>query len=345
MRVFITGGAGLIGGAASAHLIERGHETVLTDIAPEVSVPSTIYAACDIMDFDSVFEQMRGCDSVVHMAALRSPLNGPGHKVFSINTAGTFNVFEAAAKHGIKRVVQASSINAIGCAWNVGDFTPQYFPVDEAHPQDTSDPYSFSKQQIEDIGDYYWRREKIASVALRFPGVWDVERRKSGEWDQRFLKMRTFLEEFSALPAAEQQKQLTEARQQCLAYRANRRMEFPQERLRINPKNGLSEVLLNAYTFDRFNLWTALDVRDAALSIELSLTAPIEGSLPLFINEPLNTLNYASEKLAHLFFPEVTERKHPINGSESLVSMNRARELIGFEPQYPISGDQYAETR
>src|SRR5690242_12278797 len=113
MRIFITGGAGLIGKAAAARLLETGHEVHLTDLAAETDAPHTTYAACDIMDFNAVQKQMRGCDAVVHMAALRSPMFGPGQDVYRINTVGTFNVFEAAAKHGIKRVVQASSINAI----------------------------------------------------------------------------------------------------------------------------------------------------------------------------------------------------------------------------------------
>ncbi|MGO8126710.1 NAD-dependent epimerase/dehydratase family protein, partial [Rhizobium ruizarguesonis] len=66
---------------------------------------------------------------------------------------------------------QASSINALGCAYNITDFSPQYFPIDEAHPSYTTDPYSFSKQTVEEIGEYYWRRDGISSVALRFPWV------------------------------------------------------------------------------------------------------------------------------------------------------------------------------
>ncbi|HYO89537.1 MAG TPA: NAD(P)-dependent oxidoreductase, partial [Candidatus Limnocylindrales bacterium] len=131
MRVFLTGGAGMIGRAVAAHLLARGHSVHMINIAAETDAPFTTYAPCDITDYESVFAQMRGCDAVVHMAAVRNAMRAPGHEVYRGNTAGTFNTFEAAAKHGIGRVVQASSINALGCAWAIGDWTPLYLPVDE----------------------------------------------------------------------------------------------------------------------------------------------------------------------------------------------------------------------
>ena len=53
------------------------------------------------------------------------------------------------------------------------------FPIDEDHPTYTTDPYSFSKQVIEDIGAYFWRREGISSVFLRFPAVYDMDEGKT----------------------------------------------------------------------------------------------------------------------------------------------------------------------
>jgi nucleoside-diphosphate-sugar epimerase len=342
MKIFITGGAGLIGGAVAAHLMERGDEVHLTDLAPETDAPHSTYTVCDIMDFEAVREQVRGCDAIVHMAALRSPMTGPGHDVFRINTVGTFNVFDAAAKEGIKRVVQASSINAIGCAWNIADFTPLYLPIDEDQPRVTTDPYSLSKQHVEDLGDYFWRRDGISSVALRFPGVYRAEQRRDTPWIERRQRMRDFLDHFVALPEAEQERQMALAREHCLAFRAQRLLEYPETKWRAPVVEGVDEYLMHAYVFDRFNLWASLDVRDAALSIEKSLTASYEGSHNLFINDTHNTLGYDSETLARLFFPEVKARKHPLTGDEALISGERARDLIGFEPQYSLIGEDHA---
>jgi nucleoside-diphosphate-sugar epimerase len=345
MRIFITGGAGLIGRAIAGRLLEGGHEVYLTDLAAETDVPNTTYAVCDILDFNAVQEQMRGCEAVVHMAALRSPMLGTGQDVFRINTVGTFNVFEAAAKEGIRRIVQASSINAIGCAYNVGDFSPRYLPVDEDHPLFTNDAYSFSKQQVEEIGAYYWRRERISSVAFRFPGVYPPEWINNPQHHERQTTMRQFLDRFAALSEAEQRRLVAEVREHALAYRTARNMEYPVQTWNTTPPEGIDPALWRAYTFDRFNLWTAISVLDAAIAIENALLAEYEGSHPLFVNNTENMVDYPSRKLAEWFFPEVTEYKTALEGTEALVSINRARQLIGFEPQYALNGQPHAENR
>ena len=166
MRILVTGGAGRVGNTVVSRLVQQGYDVHVIDSKPEATLEGATYAQCDIMDYDSVREQMRGCDKVVHLAAIPSPIPVPGHEVFRIDVAGTFNVFEAAAAEGIKRIAQASSINALGCAWNIGEMDIRYFPVDEEHPTSTNDPYSFSKQMVEDIADYYWRRDGISSVSF-----------------------------------------------------------------------------------------------------------------------------------------------------------------------------------
>jgi len=342
MRVFITGGAGLIGRAVAVHLMARGYDVHLTDIVPEIDVPHSTYALCDILDFDAVREQVRSCDAIVHMAALRNPLLAHTHDVYRINTVGTFNVFEAAAKEGISHVVQASSINALGCAWNTTDFVPHYLPVDEDHPLFTTDSYSLSKQHGEEIGAYFWRRDRLSSVALRFPGVYRAAEWKDSKGQAGRQAMRAFLDSFVLLPVAEQERQMALARQYTLAFRAERRLEYPDGAWRIPAVDDVNAHLLYAYMFDRFNLWTSLDDRDAALAVEKSLTASLEGSHNLFVNDRQNTLGYDSQTLATLFFPDVTARTQALIGSESLVSVNRARDVIGFEPQYSLIGDSYA---
>jgi nucleoside-diphosphate-sugar epimerase len=339
----LTGGAGLIGRAIASHLLERGHQVHLTDIVPETNAPHTTYAVCDILDFHAVSEQVRGCDAVVHMAALASPYPAPGQDVYRINTMGTFNVFEAAAKAGIRRVVQASSINALGCAWNTVDFSPRYFPIDEDHPQSTSDPYSFSKQQVEDIGEYFWRRDQVSSVAFRFP--WIYRPGFPGQSLERWLATRSVIDRLLAMPAAERSSLLEQARRYCLTVRGERRMEYPNERLHFSPDDGIDPVLAQAYTIDRFNLWVWLDVRDAARAVEHALATPYEGAHALFVNNPDNFLDYDTTTLAALFFPDVTEWRRPITGAQALISTDRARALIGFEPHYIPPGVHDAENR
>lgn len=338
MEIFVTGGAGLIGRAVAIHLLERGYQVRLSDIVPETDVPYTSYQQCDVMNFEQLVEAMRGCHAVVHLAAIRNPMQGASHDVFRVNTVGSFNVFEAAAKHGIKRVAQASSINAIGCAWNIGDFSPQYLPLTEEHPRIPSDAYSFSKQQIEDMADYFWRRDGISSVSLRFPGVYPIAKRDSGDWRGHHQKMREYLDNFQTLPESKQKEQLAEARRLCLIHRAERQLEYPHSKWKVPDSEIADALLLSAYLFDRYNLWAVLDERDAARSVELAISAQYEGSHALFINDDHNSLGYDSASLARLFFPDVPADLH---GTIAFVSNKRAQRLIGFEPKYSLYGAKH----
>jgi nucleoside-diphosphate-sugar epimerase len=87
----------------------------------------------------------------------------------------------------------------------------------------------------------------------------------------------------------------------------------------------------------RPNFWAFVDERDSAQAIEKGLTADREGSHVLFINDAHNWLLYDTEKLLSVMFPEVTGRKRPIRGSDSLVSIDKARDLIGFEPEHSVA--------
>jgi nucleoside-diphosphate-sugar epimerase len=339
MEIFVTGGAGLIGRAVARYLLEQGYRVRLTDLVAETDAPNSSYHVCDIMNYEQVVETMRGCDAVIHLAALRNPMEGTSPDVFRINTVGTFNVFEAAAKHGIKRIAQASSINAIGCAWNIADFSPEYLPIDEAHPSVTTDAYSLSKKHVEEIGDYYWRRDGISSVALRLPGVYQREKRLAGDWSERRQAMRDFLDSFIQLPEDEQKRQMSEAREAIIAYRMERPLEYPNAKWDIPKTDKAPELLLKAYMFDRYNLWASLDERDAARAFEHGIRADFEGSHVFFVNDNHNSHGYDSQILARLFFPDTPAALH---GSESLVSTKRAKELIGFEPQYSLSGGNEA---
>jgi nucleoside-diphosphate-sugar epimerase len=345
MRVLVTGGAGHVGKATVERLLQKGWEVRALDLPTSVEITGAEYVSCDILNYDSLREHLRGCQAVIHLAAIRSPSTTPGQQVFQVNATGTFNVFEAAAAEGIKRIAQASSINAIGCAYNVTDVSPLYFPIDEAHPSSTSDPYSFSKHTIEEIGAYYWRREGISSVALRFPWVYPRDYPQSDAYRNRVQLARQTLDDLLARPEAEQQTLLADARQRTLEYRAARPMEFHDGKPATWRPPQSADPLWFAYNGDRFNFWVMIDERDAAQSLEKGLTADYEGSHVLFANDHHNWLGYDSEILLRLFYPQVTQRKQPLPGSAALVSIDQARKLIGFEPEFSLHGGQHDENR
>lgn len=336
MRILVTGGAGRVGNEVVKRLVKQEYDVHVIDAKPEADLDGASYAQCDINDFESVRQQVKGCDKVVHLAAIPSPISHPGHEVFRIDVAGTFNVFEAAAQEGIKRIVQASSINALGCVWSIGEMDIRYFPVDEVHPLYTTDAYSFSKQMVEDIGAYYWRRDGISSVGFRLPAVWVNDEASIKARQERLQQARGAMQEFVALPPEERKAQVIEAQQQSLEYRAERLFEYPEAVAKDRNIWDMGDWLTQVYTYERFNFWTYINELDSAQAFDKALFADYEGSHALFVNAKNNTLNFDTNTLLDIFFPDVTERKRSIVGTESPISNEKAHALIGYEPEHTV---------
>lgn len=336
MRVLITGGTGLIGKATTSHLLQKGWQVRILDLKPGVETDGVEYVQGNILNFDELLEPMQGCDVVVHLAAIRTPHMAPASQVFEVNVAGTFNIYEAAARMGIKRVVQASSINAFGGYYGTVEIDVRYLPIDETHPTYTTDSYSLSKQLIEEVGEYFWRRDGISGTALRFPGVVPQGHIQSEAFAGRRKASRQTIDELVSLSDAERQKRMDTIKARNLEFRRLRPFDFHPDHEPVPNPPLLDDPLFRAYVGDRYNFWAFVDERDAAQSIEKSLTADYKGSHALFINDRANYLSYNSRTLAALFFPEVTDLKSDLPGISSLISIDKARNLIGFEPEYSI---------
>lgn len=105
----------------------------------------------DIRDYDSVFNAMKGCDGVLHLAALigipysyESPL-----AYIRTNVEGTYNVLQAARELRLKDVVVTSTSETYG--------TAQRVPIDESHPLVGQSPYSASKIAADQLAISYFR--------------------------------------------------------------------------------------------------------------------------------------------------------------------------------------------
>jgi len=169
MRIGVTGGNGLIGRAVVDLAVADGHEVVSIDTAPpERQASGATFVAADVTRYDLLEQAVRGCDALVHLAAIRSPIGRPDYEVHNTNVVASYNALSVAARLGIQRVCQASSINATGAAfsrWPRYD----YFPLDEQHPTYNEDPYSLSKWICEQQADSFARRyEAMAIASLRF---------------------------------------------------------------------------------------------------------------------------------------------------------------------------------
>ena len=113
MRIVITGAAGEIGSVVVEEL-RHSHELVLIDIRPVsryltiIADLSKLSAFPQIGDQSNWSEAIKGADVVVHLAANKHVMSSWA-EVMSDNIQATWNVFEAAARHRIPRVVFASS--------------------------------------------------------------------------------------------------------------------------------------------------------------------------------------------------------------------------------------------
>jgi NAD(P)-dependent dehydrogenase (short-subunit alcohol dehydrogenase family) len=342
MHVLVTGGYGAVGRAAVMRLAAAGFSVKVVGIGADFQIPAVEYAHCDITDYAHLRESVRGCEAIVHLAAVTGPALASSPKTFEINAQGTFNVFRAAEEEGIRRVVQASSINATGQFYGLKPVPLAYLPLDEDHPVSSTDIYSFTKQIAEEIGDYFWRRSGISSVALRFPWVAPVEAREYMVGRQ--ARSLALCERLLKLSPEEHKAWFERAWKKYNELRA----------LGINEDhalfNRIQEVESDFFAEDffamssRVNFFVVVDERDSARAIELGLTAPYEGSHALFINDDHNHAGVPSSTLAKLLYPDVTVFKKTLVGSQALVSIERARALLGFTVEHsfvqPTLGDE-----
>ena len=175
-RVLVSGADGRIGQATVRELQAHGYEATAADIRRRQSWMTQIV---DFEDMGQVVGVMQGHEAVVHLAAIPSPEGHTNEVVFRNNVVSTFNVLEAATILGIKHVVMASSISALGYAYRHLPFKPHYLPIDEEHPLLSQDSYGLSKMVGETLGEGFARRvPDMSLVSLRFTFVVDAEERK-----------------------------------------------------------------------------------------------------------------------------------------------------------------------
>ncbi len=172
MKIAITGVLGIVGRAVAARALADGHAVVGIDRAEAgPPTPGLDHRRVDVTDYAGLRDALEGCDGLIHLAAINGPGGAPDHVVHNNNVVASYNALRAAAELGIRRVCQASSINAIGgrfSRWPRYD----YFPLDERHPTYAEDPYSLSKWICEQQADAIARRhEDLAIASLRLHGV------------------------------------------------------------------------------------------------------------------------------------------------------------------------------
>jgi nucleoside-diphosphate-sugar epimerase len=171
LRVLVTGARGKVGRATVAALAAAGHEVRATDLdrgtfeRAEPGEPHYIQA--DLTDAGDAFAIVRGCNAVIHAAALPDPAHNPAHVVFQNNLMATFNTLEAAVRWGVPRYVNVSSETVPGFFFAERGFLPDYVPIDEEMDPRPQDPYALSKWFGELLMDAAVQRSDIRCISIR----------------------------------------------------------------------------------------------------------------------------------------------------------------------------------
>jgi len=112
-RLLITGAAGALGSVLREGLAPLATTLRLTDRSDFGNAqPHEENVPAELGDFDAVMQVVEGCDAIVHFGA--APMERPWEEILNSSIRGGYNVYEAARRHGIKRIVYASSIHAVG---------------------------------------------------------------------------------------------------------------------------------------------------------------------------------------------------------------------------------------
>lgn len=113
---------------------------------------------CDLADKAAVHALVEGVDAIIHFGGVSTEHSF--EDILGPNICGVFHVYEAARKHGVKRVIFASSNHTIG-------FYRQDQRIDAHAPRRPDSYYGLSKCYGEDVASFYFDRYGIETVSIR----------------------------------------------------------------------------------------------------------------------------------------------------------------------------------
>ena len=159
-KIVLTGARGSLGTSLRGPLSKLADELLSTDIlpAPDDLLPNEIYVQADLAQMSQIAPLLAGAEMVVHFGAVVD--EKPFEELWGPNFVGAYNVWEAAFQHGLRRVVYASSIHAVG-------MYPTNAGIDTEVPHRPDTFYGLAKCFAEDLGRMYWEKRGLEAVCLR----------------------------------------------------------------------------------------------------------------------------------------------------------------------------------
>lgn len=174
--VLLTGAAGGVGTRLRGLLRGVYSELLLSDlVAPGDLAPAERFVAADLADMAAVERMLAGVDGVIHLGAVS--IERPWDEILPANIVGTYNLFEAARRKGVKRVVFASSNHVVGFyrrTRRIGTYVP-------VRPDSR---YGVSKAYGEALGAYYADKFGLRVLCIRIGNVADrpIDLRRMSIW-------------------------------------------------------------------------------------------------------------------------------------------------------------------
>jgi uronate dehydrogenase len=175
-RVLITGAAGDIGRRLRKLLKGVYRELRLSDIVvPDPLAPDETFVEADLADIGAVERIVGGVDGIVHLGGVS--IEKPWETIHPANIVGCYNLFEAARRHGVKRIVFASSNHAVG-------FYRRRRRIGTDAPVRPDSRYGVSKAFGEALGAFYADKFGIGVLCIRIGNVADrpVDLRRLSIW-------------------------------------------------------------------------------------------------------------------------------------------------------------------
>lgn len=175
-KVMLTGAAGGVGAMIRPLLRQLYPDLMLSDLlTPEALQANEPFVQADLSDMAQVEKAAQGMEGILHLGGFS--VEGPWETILQANIVGCYNLFEAARRQGVKRIVFASSNHAMG-------FYPRRSRVgiDAIHRPDSR--YGVSKAFGEAIGAMYADKYGIGVLSVRIGNVGfrPIDKRRLAIW-------------------------------------------------------------------------------------------------------------------------------------------------------------------
>ncbi|MCL5958568.1 MAG: NAD-dependent epimerase/dehydratase family protein [Chloroflexi bacterium] len=208
MYVVVTGGSGFLGSHVAEELIRKGHEVGIFDVNPPhpdiLRLANCRHVQGDLRSLDSVIDGLADAEAICHLAGV-GDVYLAGKEPYTaamFNVAGTAHMVEGALKHGVRKLVYASTWEVYG--------EPHYQPIDEDHPCNPDHPYNITKYAGELIALSADRLRGLPVVALRLGTAFGARMRPNSVFSI-FIKKALNREPITIQGTGEQSRQFTHA--------------------------------------------------------------------------------------------------------------------------------------